>query len=330
MRRYNAPRDRTPPVTTIALDPAAPDGRYSGPVNAAVSAADEAGGSGVAETRCVLDPASPPATFDELPSTPCPYLGAGAAVAGDGAHKLFAASRDNAGNIESPVVERAFQITRPTVAPTPAPAPTPVPQAAVASLGCQADKLELTDVFPLGGRTRLLGVAPSGSAGRTVTLFSTWDRKQVARATVGPDLTFSTTAPLPPRSLRLTNKARYEAQIGSQKSRRLKFARRMYTTDLRISGRSVRFAGSVTAPLAKPIQQITIVAAGSCTGIARGAVAARVKPNRRGRFSATFSLPPSLAGLPVVFLRAQTKVPKNAASRKSFPTFTLIRSVRSG
>jgi hypothetical protein len=36
--------------------------------------------------------------FSDLPSTPCPYLGAGAAVSEEGTHAIYAASMDNAGN----------------------------------------------------------------------------------------------------------------------------------------------------------------------------------------------------------------------------------------
>ena len=51
--------DTSAPTTAIALDPAAADGErgwYVSNPRATVAAADQAGGSGVAETRCVLDP----------------------------------------------------------------------------------------------------------------------------------------------------------------------------------------------------------------------------------------------------------------------------------
>jgi hypothetical protein len=82
-----------------------------------VSAQDEADGSGVAETRCVLDPATAPTSFDELPAG-CAYAEeAGADVGADGQHTLYAASKDEAGNEETPVVSRSFNIdrTKPTV-----------------------------------------------------------------------------------------------------------------------------------------------------------------------------------------------------------------------
>ena len=93
------------PVTVVGLDPSSPNGDngwYRSPVHATVSTI------GADETRCVLDPASPPATFDDIPAG-CDYAGAGADVTSDGSHTLYAASID-ANNDESAVVSRAFAI----------------------------------------------------------------------------------------------------------------------------------------------------------------------------------------------------------------------------
>jgi hypothetical protein len=98
------PPDTTAPTTTVALNPATPNGQngwYTSAVRLTVSATDGSG-SGVAETRCVLDPPSAPTSFDDLPSSACPYLGSGADVSSDGQHTLYAASKDNAGNKETP------------------------------------------------------------------------------------------------------------------------------------------------------------------------------------------------------------------------------------
>jgi virginiamycin B lyase len=114
----------SPPSTAIALAPAAADGHngwYVSPVHVTVSASDSAAGSGIAETRCVLDPASTPASFDEIPSG-CAYLGAGADVTRDGKHVLYAAGVSKAGSEETPV-SASFNIdtTPPTVTCNPPP-----------------------------------------------------------------------------------------------------------------------------------------------------------------------------------------------------------------
>jgi streptogramin lyase len=196
---------------------------------------------------------------------------------------------------------------------------------AVVPVGCAPNKLILTDVFPNGGRTRLVGVAPAGSAGRRVAFVSTWNGRTVARAMVRPDLSFSSSAPLPPKRLRFSNRARYAAKLGARRSSALKFARRMYTTGLTVSGRTVTFTGTVTRPLDKPPQRVTIRASASCSSIGTGAIVATVKPSSKGAFSARFDLPPGQA---TVFLRAQTRVRKHRGSGTTFPTFTLVRGLK--
>jgi hypothetical protein len=110
------PQDTEAPSTTIALDPTEPNGQngwYTSAVGLKVSASDgTGGGSGVAETRCVLDPQSVPTSFDGLPSDPsCPYLVSGASVSADGLHTLYAASIDEEGNKE-PIVSKGFKIDK--------------------------------------------------------------------------------------------------------------------------------------------------------------------------------------------------------------------------
>lgn len=106
-----------PPTTTIARAPADPDGEdgwYVSGVRLTLSATAHAGGVGVVETRCVLDPPSVPEHFDDLPAG-CAYTGAGGSVGDDGEHVLYAASRDSADNEERPTSTR-FRIDR--TAPT--------------------------------------------------------------------------------------------------------------------------------------------------------------------------------------------------------------------
>jgi lysophospholipase L1-like esterase len=104
--------DQTPPTTTVSLDPSSPNGTndwYASPVGVSVSAKDS--GSGVAQTRCVFDPATPPTSFDQLPNNSCSLTG----VSGDGQHTIYAASIDTAGNKETPVaVSFSIDQTPPT------------------------------------------------------------------------------------------------------------------------------------------------------------------------------------------------------------------------
>jgi hypothetical protein len=113
-------QDLTPPFTTIAASPAANAGGWNdSAVQFTASAVDVASFSGVAETRCVLDPTTAPASFDELPAANC----AGLTATSEGLHVFYAASQDNAGNKETPVQSRTVQIdtTSPALAPTVSP-----------------------------------------------------------------------------------------------------------------------------------------------------------------------------------------------------------------
>jgi hypothetical protein len=110
--------DSTAPTTIISLNPGDPDGNngwYKTNVHVTIAASDNAGGTGVAETRCILDPASAPGSFDDIP-TGCAYTGDGADVSAEGQHVIYAASKDNAGNKETPVY-KSFKIdkTKPTI-----------------------------------------------------------------------------------------------------------------------------------------------------------------------------------------------------------------------
>ena len=111
--------DTTAPVTKSTLSPASPtglNGWYTAPIHVTLSATDS--GSGVAETRCVIEPAVPPSTFDDLPAS-CAFTGAGRDVA-RGHPTLYFASEDNSGNRE-PVRSVAIKIDRtpPAVTLTP-------------------------------------------------------------------------------------------------------------------------------------------------------------------------------------------------------------------
>jgi streptogramin lyase len=110
-------------------------------------------------------------------------------------------------------------------------------------VGCSPNKLILTDVFQQAGKTQVLGVAPAATVGKTVTIVSSWNGKAVAKVQVGADLSFKATVPLPPRSLRFTNRANYFAKLGSARTGALKFIRRMYTTSITANGARSPSAG---------------------------------------------------------------------------------------
>jgi virginiamycin B lyase len=211
---------------------------------------------------------------------------------------------------------------------TPGVVSTPAFPHVPAPVGCAANRLVLTDVFPQGGKTQVIGVAPTKAVGKQVTIISTWNGKPVATAKVGQDLSFKATAALPPRSLRFTNAARYFVKLGSVRSGELKLTRRMYATSITASARTIIFSGNVTRPFAKKLEPVTIRAAASCTAVAGGTIVAKATLTRSGTFRATFQLPVSLQRATRLFLQARTKVRQNEHSSKTYPTSTLIRGVK--
>jgi hypothetical protein len=113
-----------PPTTTTSLAPATPNGAngwYVSAVGVTINATDPE--QDVAQTRCVLDPASAPSGFADLPDANCALT----SVSADGEHAIYAASIDDQGNAEDPVVSATFKLdgTDPTLSPS-LNVPTPI------------------------------------------------------------------------------------------------------------------------------------------------------------------------------------------------------------
>lgn len=164
-----------PPVVAIALgpqEPGGPHGWYLGPVVVKPQASDA---SPVVELRCALDPAHPPAAFDDLPETICPFLG-GAPVTTGGRHTFYAAGMDLWGNKSAPASARFAIRALPTGLTSlekevnrqqAFPGSILKYQLKVKNLTPVPQKFELTDTIP-GGTTFVMG-GRHNRAARTVT-----------------------------------------------------------------------------------------------------------------------------------------------------------------
>jgi hypothetical protein len=190
-------------------------------------------------------------------------------------------------------------------------------------LSCSKRAVVLEDVVPAGRRVKLFGVTERKHAGQRAEIRFLATGKVVARPVVGQDGRFSATAPMPSGRLRHSNKARYDARIGGERSLALKLERRMLVTGVRASGGKVTITGKVVGPLAsKPRDRvIEIQRRRTC---ATTEVVARVMPGAGGRFRATVAAPASERA---AVYRLRTKVRRSAASPKLFETFTLPRAV---
>ncbi len=199
---------------------------------------------------------------------------------------------------------------------------TAVPRAQPASL-CGAVTVDLLDIYARAGRVHLLGYANPMLAGRTVSIVSAWNGKVAAGTRVGSDGYFTATAPLPPASLRGSNRARYEARAGGATSPAVKFSRRIYVFAVTaIAGGRVRITGQVSGTLAAPI---TVTRRLSCAMLRYQTLKASVKVAAGGTFTAVAPAPPSSAPGAVYLLR--TRVRPSKTSRASFATNTLPRAV---
>jgi hypothetical protein len=190
-----------------------------------------------------------------------------------------------------------------------------------AALACSSRRIVLTDVVVSGRRVALEGVAHRSFAGKRVAIRLQATKQVVARPRVAADGSFRATAPLPPRSIRSTNLARYRASIGSERSLGLKLMRRMEIQRTTVAAGRVNITGRVIRPY-RTAQRVTIQRRVSC---AKWKTVKTVLPSRSGRFRAT--LPAPRSGQVAVY-RLQTRVTWRSNPDRLTRTYTLPRYVQ--
>lgn len=189
-------------------------------------------------------------------------------------------------------------------------------------LGCENRAIVLEDVIPAGRKVQLLGVTRADRAGQKVEIRFEATGKVVARPKVGPDGRFKATAPMPPKKLRGTSKARYVAKLGADKSLALKLMRQLQVARTSASGGKAVISGRVTGVLAKkPADRVIEVQRVTC---ARAEVVGTITPKADGSFKVAVDKPADAAG--AVF-RLRSKVRANKRNDKLFETFSLPRVV---
>ncbi len=200
--------------------------------------------------------------------------------------------------------------------------------AAEQALQCTKRRLVLVDVLRRGGRVQLMGVADrrlDRPHRRPALRDAQVDRAAGAAwrgRRSGATACSATTAPLPPRKLRRSNRARYQAVLGRERSLRLKLVRRMALRGVRSAHGRVTISGRVARP-AGATRSRRSSCGGACRARAPSSSAAS-GPARDGRFRVTLAGPPrALAAT----YRFETKVRRKTTNPKLFPTFTLPRSV---
>jgi hypothetical protein len=161
-----APTDQTIAPTT-AWSPT--------PLSVTLAATDD---TGVAQTRCALDPAARPSSFADLPAGACALT----SITGAGTHTVWAAASDAAGNAGSPVsatvrIDAAAPVV--TWAAHPASyavdqtvtiactAADPSPGSGVASSSCPQSGLDAAPAYTLGPGGHTLTGSATDVAGNT-------------------------------------------------------------------------------------------------------------------------------------------------------------------
>ena len=194
--------------------------------------------------------------------------------------------------------------------------------AAPASPDCLAGVVRVVDVS-LGRRAvTVAGETAPANVGQAVTVLLAGRR--AGTATVARDGTFRARLPLPPRRVRTSNAARYQAVLGALRSPAVKLARRMRITSITSRAGRVRISGVVTGPLTRSPRTVTLRRYADCTGRAFRVARRGIRVSREGRFTVTVTAP---AGAAVAYYRAVTRVPRTAGSGRTSTTFTMLRGV---
>ena len=147
--------------------------------------------------------------------------------------------------------------------------------------------------------------------------------QRVVLARVQPNGLFEITGPLPKASIRETEKARYVAELGRERSRSVKLTRRMTMDALNVTRTAVTIYGQIAKPLPSVKRDIVITERTTCRGPAK--VVATVRPNSLGNYRATIRRP---RAVDAAIYRLRTRVRVDRPGRKgTFRTYTLVRAV---
>lgn len=190
--------------------------------------------------------------------------------------------------------------------------------------GCTKSALLLDDVLIHGSRVDLTGSAAKSLVGRKVKILFD-STHQVATATVRANGQFSTTAPLPPASIRDSNSARYMAEEGRLRSTDLKLNRRLILEPPKASGTTVTLVGQVVPPLTKPVGAVAVEQQFEC---GKTTIGKTFTPPASGRFHVTVSVPADARA--AIFTLKSTVAANAHSTRHGFATYSLPLPVALG
>ena len=181
------------------------------------------------------------------------------------------------------------------------------------ALECSGARIALLEVVQVGNRVRFKGVTRRANAGKQVPI-RLLDGTHVVLARVQPNGLFEITGPLPKASIRETEKARYVAELGRDRSPSVKLTRRMTLDALNLSRTSVTIYGQVAKPLPKVKRDIVITQRTSCAQARRSSRrCGRTSPASTARRSAV----PRVSTAAIYRLRTRVRV-KSGTGKETF------------
>lgn len=187
-------------------------------------------------------------------------------------------------------------------------------------LECAHSSIAITDISQRSGRVRILGVTKSANAGETIQIAFRPADDVVATAVVNGDGSFRATAPLPPRSIRNTDKARYRASLGTSTTPWLKLTRRLAVSGLHGLEGDLDIGGRLLGPRVKGAR-ITITTQTDCDAPPK--VLGHIAVDSDGSFGRLVGLPETTSGL-VVRLSAVVR----SAGGGTATTYSIARPVQ--
>lgn len=196
----------------------------------------------------------------------------------------------------------------------PVAAPKAIQPASQLAVSCAQADVTLVNVIDQDDHVTLIGAADKKLVGKRVRIVQTWNGRTVATTKVGRSGFFRAKAPVPAESVRYSNRARYLAKAGHEKSLPLKLHRRMRFSTLSSHGNKVTLKGRIFGPMTN--RTVVIRQAVSCT---KDVVVKRIHPRADGSWKVTLRAPKHARA---VTYRATTYV-LNEGSTRPFPTFTL-------
>jgi peptidyl-tRNA hydrolase len=184
---------------------------------------------------------------------------------------------------------------------------------------CFKKGITIIDLGPKGKKVTLRGFARLSYVGQKVTIrYKGTPKKVTATAVVQPDGSFVSTFKAPAKKLWLTNKARYQASVGNEKTAWMKLSRRVRTATATFANGKLTVKGELVKPL-MPKASATVKARTGCDGPWKTIGATKV--SRAGRFSTSIPYVPETG---IVFVRISTVVSSSAKKPKPARTFSYV------